>query len=93
MPERTRTVVVNTTPIIALALIGQLDLLQHLYGEVVIPPAVQAEYWLAVRVASVLLNCKEPTGFKRYPCKIHGVPTCFLTWTEERLKSSPWHRS
>lgn len=43
MPERTRTVVVNTTPIIALALIGQLDLLQHLYGEVVIPPAVQAE--------------------------------------------------
>jgi len=43
MPERTRTVVVNTTPIIALALIGQLDLLRHLYGEVVIPPAVQAE--------------------------------------------------
>ncbi len=27
MPEQTRTVVVNTTPIIALALIGQLDLL------------------------------------------------------------------
>ena len=43
MLERTRTVVVNTTPIIALALIGQLDLLQHLYGEVMIPPAVQAE--------------------------------------------------
>jgi predicted nucleic acid-binding protein len=43
MPERTRTVVVNTTPIITLALIGQLDLLQHLYGEVVIPLAVQAE--------------------------------------------------
>jgi predicted nucleic acid-binding protein len=43
MPERTRTVVVNTTPIITLALIGQLDLLRHLYGEVVIPPAVQAE--------------------------------------------------
>jgi len=43
MLERTRTLVVNTTPIIALALIGQLDLLQHLYGEVMIPPAVQAE--------------------------------------------------
>jgi len=43
MPERTRIVVVNTTPIIALALIGQLDLLQHLYGEVLIPPTVQAE--------------------------------------------------
>jgi len=43
MPERTRTIVVNTTPIIALALIGQLELLRHLYGEVVIPPAVEAE--------------------------------------------------
>jgi len=43
MPERTRTIVVNTTPIISLALIGQLELLQHLYGEVVIPPAVKAE--------------------------------------------------
>lgn len=43
MPERTRAVVVNTTPIIALALIGQLDLLRHLYGGVIIPPAVKAE--------------------------------------------------
>ena len=43
MPERTRTVVVNTTPIIALALIGHLDLLQHLYGEVMIPPSVRTE--------------------------------------------------
>ncbi len=43
MPERIRTAVVNTTPIIALALIGQLDLLRHLYGEVVIPPSVQEE--------------------------------------------------
>ncbi len=43
MPEPTRIVVVNTTPIIALALIGQLDLLQHLYREVVIPLAVQHE--------------------------------------------------
>ncbi len=43
MPEQTRTVIVNTTPIIALSLIGQLDLLQRLYGEVVVPPAVQAE--------------------------------------------------
>lgn len=43
MPEQTRTVVANTTPIIALALISQLDLLRHLYGEVVIPPTVQVE--------------------------------------------------
>ena len=43
MPEPTRIVVVNTTPIIALALIGQLDILQQLYREVVIPPTVQHE--------------------------------------------------
>lgn len=43
MPEYVRTVIVNTTPIIALALIGKLDLLHKLYGEVVIPPAVQSE--------------------------------------------------
>jgi len=38
-----RRVVVNATPIIALALIGKLDLLQQLYGEAIIPSAVQAE--------------------------------------------------
>jgi hypothetical protein len=43
MPERSQLVVVNTTPIIALALIGQLDLLRQLYGQVVTPMAVQAE--------------------------------------------------
>jgi predicted nucleic acid-binding protein len=48
MPERRqRVVVVNTTPIIALALISRLDLLQHLYGEVVMPPAVQDEVFAA----------------------------------------------
>lgn len=35
--------VVNTTPIIALASIGRLDLLKDLYLEVVIPEAVRAE--------------------------------------------------
>jgi len=44
MPERPRRVAVaNTTPIIALALISRLDLLQQLYGEVVVPPAVWDE--------------------------------------------------
>lgn len=43
MPERPQQVVVNTTPLIALALIGKLDLLQQLYGQVVMPSAVQAE--------------------------------------------------
>lgn len=43
MPDRPQRVVVNTTPIIALALLDQLSLLQPLYGAVRIPPAVQAE--------------------------------------------------
>jgi hypothetical protein len=43
MPEHRRVVVANTTPIIALALIGQLNLLGQLYGEVLIPPAVEDE--------------------------------------------------
>lgn len=38
-----RKVVVNTTPIIALADIGHLDLLRKLYGEIIIPQAVNQE--------------------------------------------------
>ncbi len=43
MPERPRVVIVNTTPIISLAIVGQIDLLKKLYERVVIPPAVRAE--------------------------------------------------
>ena len=43
MPESGERVVVNATPIIALSLIGQLDLLQRLYGEILMPPAVRSE--------------------------------------------------
>jgi len=43
MPDRHRIVVINTTPIVSLALIGKLNLLQQLYDEVLIPPAVEAE--------------------------------------------------
>jgi predicted nucleic acid-binding protein len=43
MPEAPRIVVVNSTHIISLALIDKLDLLEHLYGQVFIPPAVQTE--------------------------------------------------
>jgi hypothetical protein len=43
MPERSTSVVVNTTPIMALSLIGKLDVLRQLYGEVTIPPAVHSE--------------------------------------------------
>ncbi len=43
MPEKARIVVLNTTSIIALALAGQLDLVQQLYEKAMIPPAVRAE--------------------------------------------------
>jgi predicted nucleic acid-binding protein len=43
MPAGDRPVVVDTTPIIALSLAGRLDLLQTLYRQVVIPPAVRSE--------------------------------------------------
>lgn len=43
MPDEDRLVVVNATPIISLSLAGHLDLLRHLYQEVVIPTAVRAE--------------------------------------------------
>jgi len=43
MPEAGRTVVINATPVISLALINRLELLRRLYGEVLIPPAVRAE--------------------------------------------------
>lgn len=38
-----RKVVVNTTPLIALSHVGQLDILRKLYGEIIIPEAVYRE--------------------------------------------------
>lgn len=44
MPDRTPgIVVVNTTPIISLSVVGQLKLLRDLYEQPVVPPAVRAE--------------------------------------------------
>lgn len=49
-----RRVVVNTTPLIALSHVGQLDILKKLYGKVTIPEAVYNE--LSVKAESV---CKK----------------------------------
>jgi len=38
-----RTVIADTTPIISLALIDQLDNLRRLYSEILVPPAVEQE--------------------------------------------------
>jgi predicted nucleic acid-binding protein len=44
MPDSTRIVACNTTPLIALLLLGRLDLLRDLYGKVIIPPTVRDEF-------------------------------------------------
>jgi predicted nucleic acid-binding protein len=54
MPEPAQVVIVNATPIISLALIGKINLLQNLDSEVVIPPAVENDVLVAegLRLAS-----------------------------------------
>lgn len=49
-----RKVVVNTTPLIALSHVRQLDILRKLYGEIIIPEAVYNE--LSVKAESI---CKK----------------------------------
>ena len=49
-----RKVVVNTTPLIALSHVGQMDILKKLYGEIIIPKAVYRE--LSVKTES---TCKK----------------------------------
>jgi predicted nucleic acid-binding protein len=48
MPDAPRLVVSNTTPIITLLLVGQLSLLQRLYGMVLVPTAVHTEINIAI---------------------------------------------
>ena len=38
-----RKVISNTTPLIALADIGELNILHYLYGDIIIPAAVKEE--------------------------------------------------
>ncbi|MDZ7261896.1 MAG: DUF3368 domain-containing protein [candidate division KSB1 bacterium] len=55
MPEKERTVIVNTTPLISLAIIGKFDLLKKIYTKVFIPKAVHQE---------ILAGGEESPGFK-----------------------------
>jgi predicted nucleic acid-binding protein len=69
MPERPRLVVVDSTPIIALALIGKLGLLPRLYDQIVIPPAVQREV-LAGRPGSAgSIEIQQSTWLQVIPLK------------------------
>jgi hypothetical protein len=62
MPD-TPIVISNTTPIISLALIGRLELLQKLYGEIVVPPAVTAEILAGGRMRSGVTAFEQATWF------------------------------
>ena len=61
MPNAPRRVIVNTTPIIALSLIGKIDLLRQLYVEVMIPPAVRAEIFRGGAERAGMTELQEAT--------------------------------
>jgi predicted nucleic acid-binding protein len=44
-----RPIIANSTPLVALWVLERLDILRELYGEVLIPPGVQAEFLMAER--------------------------------------------
>jgi predicted nucleic acid-binding protein len=63
-----RKVVVNTTPLIALSHVDQLDILKEMYGEVVIPEAVYKE--LSAKPESV---CKIAVDHSLDWIQIRGI--------------------
>jgi predicted nucleic acid-binding protein len=66
MPE-SRLVISNTTPIISLALVGRLDLLEKLYGNVLVPPAVVAEVLAGGQFGIGVLEFQQATWFSQTP--------------------------
>jgi uncharacterized protein len=72
MPEESRLVVVNATPIISLSLAGQLDLLRNLYREVVIPTAVRAEVLAGGRTGRGVEELQAADWIKTVPLKDPG---------------------
>lgn len=59
MPDAAHVVVVNTTPLVALAVVGRFDLLRLLYTQVLIPPAVQAEVLAGGQVGVGVADLKQ----------------------------------
>ena len=83
-----RKVIVNTTPLIALAGIGQLDLLRLLYSEIMIPEAVRKssvsrhDHWFLQQTGSEL----------RLSQMLHRNPLSVPDFMPEKSKSLYWHR-
>jgi predicted nucleic acid-binding protein len=64
MPDSLQLVITDTTPIITLSLVGKLDLLQQLYGEVLVPPAVYAEVIAGGRRRTGVLEIQAATWLR-----------------------------
>jgi predicted nucleic acid-binding protein len=64
MHREAQLAVVDATPIIALALIGRMDLLQRLYSQVVMPLAVQAEVFAGGPVAVGSAELRQATWLR-----------------------------
>ena len=77
-----RKVIVNTTPIIALADIGYLDLLKKLYNEILIPEAVLSE--IISEPAHMLVWQSDWIKVKKAP--VQSQKNSFST----RLSPEPW---
>lgn len=75
-------VISNTSPIIALAAIGQLDLLRQLYGQVIIPEAVYQE--LTVTPAAPGAAAAQLLGWIAVKAVVnHTVTTTLQTEVDE----------
>jgi predicted nucleic acid-binding protein len=59
-------VVANNTPLVALWILGRLDLLREMYGEVLIPPAIQDEF-VATESAMRLAALQDAPWIKVVP--------------------------
>ena len=69
-------IVSDTTPLISLMKVSQLDLLARLYGEILIPRAVYEEY------LEKELNIEYPGGFKHNKHK--GLMEALISKVAER---------
>ena len=84
-------VVVNTTPLIALADIGHLDILHNLYGEIMIPQAVLDEI-LTEPAKSIVSRCdwisvfdidsKKPN--RLYSARLHAGEIAVMMLADEQ---------
>ncbi len=70
----------NSSCLISLEAIGKLDLLSALYGSIVIPPAVLAE-WGALATSWIVTQ---------QVANQHLVARCGTTWAQGRQKRSLW---